>query len=248
MRTLLSLLLGSVLSWAGGAALASSHIGAEMAALDRAYIPTLTTVSDGKLEEARRAMSQLMRAWRSFMRAEFQARTTDPTWRKDCSRVQALIEEADTIVDGGVHLVLAQDALERGRDVLRGARSRSGMEYYIDYLTDFQRPASGITAAVGGKSTATLTADDLEKIRRLMPHARDSWSQALASEPGSIFALDPSQREELRRLREALTQTLNALDQALIAEDKAAVLNSAAAVRPALVNIYAVFGDFTGIR
>lgn len=236
---LLTLLFSCASAWG-----AATDIRAEMAALDRAFIPVWALTAEGRLDLAAKAMPVLQREWRGFRERHSGDKTTDAGWRNDFSRIDALVYEADAILDGGRFADLVRAPLERMAALLAGLRQRNGIEYYPDYLLAFRVPMDGMVAAAADKA---LRAESIARIRELYPAAREAWGRLPAAGPGPALRLTAAQTERLAGLVEVETRALATLASALDANDAAAIAAAALALRPAFLSIYYLFGDFHAI-
>ncbi len=235
------LLLLALITLSTAAAGAATDIRAEMAALDRAFIPVWALTLEGRLDLAAKAMPLLQREWYGFKERHYGDKTPDTGWRNDFDRIDALIREADAILDGGRFPDLVRAPLERVPVLLAGLRQRGGIDYYPDYLIAFRVAMDGLVAADGDKE---LRAESIARIRALYPAAREAWGRLPASGPGPAFRLTAAQRESLPGMIEAESRALAALGRALDANDAAAIAAAALALRPAFLSIYYLFGDF----
>ncbi len=232
------------LFWHTAAAGAAPDIRAEMAALDRAFIPVWALTAEGRLDLAAKAMPYLQREWYGFRDRHTGDRNVDAAWGSDFGRIDALVYEADAILDGGRFPDLVRAPLERIAATLAGLRQRNGIDYYPDYLAAFRVPMDGmVAAAVDGASRAGA----LERIRTLYPAAREAWARLPAAGPGPAFRAGAVQREGLTAMIDGVTQALDALGRALDGNDAAAVSAATLALRPAFLRVYYWFGDFHAI-
>jgi hypothetical protein len=220
---------------------AANDIRAEMAAVDRAFIPVWALTVEGRLDLAAKAMMYLQREWYGFKERHYGDKTPDAGWRADLDRIDALIREADTILDGGRFPDLVRAPLERSATVLAALRQRNGIDYYVDRLTAYRVLVDGIVDA--GRDRAMSRAS-VDRIAALHPAARDAWARLPAGGPGAAFRLTETQREALPKLIEAESNALAALGRALDANDAAAISAAAIAIRPPFLSIYYMFGDF----
>ena len=230
MKVLRVLLMLAAFSAAASAL--AADIRAEMAALDRAYIPVYALTSEHVWDQARKAIRLTFRAWQEFEDNYRDAKTTDAASRADLARVHALFYDANAILEGP-QPELALEPLKRIRTVMAGLRQRKGIEYYLDDLVAFSEPMESIAAA-----------DAVAKVRAQFPAAKQAWQRVAQTEPGSAFGLGAAQREELGRRRDAQTAALGALEAALAGNDSAAIMATAAAIKPPFDRVYYFFGDF----
>mgnify|MGYP003346452652 CR=1 FL=1 len=139
MVLLLCLLVASAIAPA-----AVNDIRAEMAAVDRAFIPVWALTVEGRLDLAAKAMMYLQREWYGFKERHYGDKPPDAGWRADFDRIDALIREADSILDGGRFPDLVRAPLERSATVLAALRQRNGIDYYVDRLTAYRVLVDGI--------------------------------------------------------------------------------------------------------
>jgi hypothetical protein len=239
MKRILFLL--ALISASTAAAGAAVDIRAEMAAFDRAFIPVWALTVEGRLDLAAKAIPLLQREWYGFKERHYGDKTLDAGWRNDFDRIDALIREADAIIDGGRFPDLVRAPLERTAALLAGLRQRNGIDYYPDHLIAFRVVMDGIVAAGRDKE---LKAESVERIRALYPAAREAWGRLPAAGPGPVFHLTAAKSDALPGMIEAETSALVALGRALDANDAAAIAAAALAIRPPFLSVYYAFGDF----
>ena len=229
MKALRVLLMLAAFSAASAVA---ADIRADMAALDRAYIPVYALTSERVWEQARKAIRLAFRAWQEFEDNYRDAKATDAASRADLARVRALFYDANAFLEGP-QPELALEPLKRIRTAMAGLRQRKGIEYYLDDLVAFSEPMESIAAAGA-----------VAKVRAQFPAAKQAWQRVVQTEPGSAFGFGAAQREELGIRRDAETAALGALETALAGNDSAAIMAAAAAIKPPFDRLYYFFGDF----
>ena len=221
---------------------AAVDIRAEMAAIDRALIPVWALTVEGRLDLAAKAMPVLQREWYAFNQRHYGDKTADAGWRADFDRIDALIREADSILDGGRFPDLVRVPLERVATLFAGLRQRNGIDdYYADHLIAFRAVMDGIVTAARDQNA---NAGAVDRIRALYPAAREAWGRLPAAGPAAYFHLTTAQRSALAGMVEVETKALDLLGRALDGNDPPAVFAPALAIRPPFLSVYYAFGDF----
>lgn len=221
----------------------ASDIGEDMVELDQAYIPVLVLMSEGRADLAIKAMRVARDRWASFKNKNYKLNTTDANWRKDLDLVDALIWEAQSIIEGGRQLALAHESLERMNKIMMNLRRRNGIDHYFDRVTAFRDPLNAIVAAAQGKMPP---GDAVSLIRTSFASAMQAWELVLAADPGPGYRLTSRERDALRAKLNLETAALEALGKALAANDQSAIIAAAVATRPPFRGVYNSFGDFHG--
>lgn len=242
MRGMLGLL---VLALMFGAPIArAADIREDMVALDRAWIPALVLASEARADLALKAMRVARSRWAAFKDRYYTFKTTDADWRRDFDRVDALIWEAHTIIDGGRQVTLARESLERVNRIMTNLRRRNGIDHFFDHVNAFREPLDAITVAAQDTTPAT---DAVDRIRASFATARSAWERVRSAEPGTGYRLTSAEREAINTRLGLQTAALEALGKALAAGDRAAIIASAVATRPPFAALYNSFGDFHGL-
>ena len=242
MRPLFRLLLLTLICNAPVAR--AADIREDMVALDRAVIPVLVLSSEGQAVLAFKAMRVARSKWTTFKERHFQTNAKDADWKKDLDRVDALMWEAYTIIDGGRQVALAQEPLERVNVIMASLRQRNRINHYFDHLTAFRQPLNALVGAAQAKVPAE---DAVSRIRTSFATAKEAWERVVSAEPGTGYQLTSGEREALQAKVDLETAALAALGKALDASDRAAIIAAAAATSPPFVGIYTSFGDFHGL-
>jgi hypothetical protein len=227
------------------ASAALADIASDSAVFDKAYIPALALSGQNEPEKTRAAMDQLKAAWGVYAGAHRQYKPADATWGKGFADIDSAIAKADAIVTSGANMSQAHDALEPVRIILMQLRRKNGIDYFVDYQTAFHEPMEAIALTVKGKTPQTLTAQDIDSIRKHIPTLDARWSalQNARFEP-QPFGFDSARSAKLQQLIAAETQAIAALKKALAQPDKAALIQRAAAIKPPFAQMFMLFGAF----
>jgi hypothetical protein len=219
----------------------AANISEDMVALDRACIPVLVLVQEGRPELALKAVRALRDSWMAFKQQHYKIITKDADWQKDLDRVDALVWEAYTLIDGGRQISLAQEPLERINVIMANLRHRNQIDHYFDRVLAFREPLNVIVRAARSEPPA---ANVVELIRTSFAAATTAWARVLATDPGAGYRLSMQEHEVLRAKLELETAALDSLGKALAANDRTAIIAAAIAAWPPFIGIYNSFGDF----
>ncbi len=216
----------------------------DMVAFDRAYIPALAVTAEGKLPESQRAMEQLNKQWAAFKKQNANAKGADKQWKTDFADIQRMITEANKIVASGTDIEKAHEALEGVRLTMLDMRARRKMPYYVDMLTHFHDRMEEIALIAKDKTPATLSAEDVGKLRATLPDAEKRWADVKATRLDPAFGFNAEQQDNLAKFVASESAALEALKQALTGDDRAAILKAATAIKPGFAKIFKAFGNF----
>jgi DNA-binding protein len=217
----------------------------DSAAFDKAYIPALALTSQNEPEKTRAAIDKLKAAWGVYASAHRQHQAADEAWKKGFADIDGVIAKADAIVARGTNVTEAHDTLEQVRVTLMQLRRKNGIDYFLDYQTAFHEPMEAIVLTVKGKTPETLDAQDIDKIRKLIPALDARWSalQNARFDPQQ-FDFDSARSAKLQQLIAAETEAITALKKALAQPDKAALIQHAAAIKAPFSQMFMLFGAF----
>lgn len=217
----------------------------DFVSFDRAFIPPLALTNAEKLNPSKEAMGLLKENWDSFKAKQYNANPNDPKWKSDLDKVDQKIFEAAAIVRTEKNLSEAHEILEQIRFIFMELRKRNGIEYYIDYLSDFHEHMEAIMHTVQERDPASFSAKDKDYVAREFDQADKTWKRIETAAFDKDFYGFSDQR--LARMKECLkleTEALNNLKKALEGEDKALIIKAAKGIRPNYAEIYKLFGDF----
>jgi hypothetical protein len=226
------------------AASARADMVSDSAVFDRTYIAALALTSQNEAEKSKTAMTKLNQAWRTYAGAYRSYKPADAAWKTGFSDIDTAIAKADGLVARGDSLPMAHDALEPVRVILMRLRQKHGIDYYVDYQTAFHEPMEAIVLTVKGKTPDTLTQEDMDKMRRLLPTLEARWMalQNAKFEPGK-HGFDDPRAAKLKQLSEQETLAVAAFKRALAESDKSAIIQRAAAIKPPFAQMFMLFGD-----
>lgn len=230
-------------------ALGSEGLMKDFVLLDKAFIPPLLLTNREKADPSKKAMEVLKAQWAEFKRNHYKARPKDPGWKQDLDRVEAKIMEADQIVLSEENLMAAHEILETIRYALKAARSRNGIDYYIDYLSEFHEHMEAILHTANERDESSFSEKDLQFVTGECAEATRIWTQ-VQSVPfdRELFGFSDAQEARRKELLEKEAQALQRLQLALEGNDKMLIITSAKEIRPPYAQLYLLFGDFTPFR
>ena len=237
-----------VLLAAGISALAESpreRLLSDMAELDRAYIPVLALTSQEKEELSWQAMGTFERQWREFKSSHYEEHPEDVSWKSDFDVVEAHISEARTRILSRLDLKTAHQELEPIRTILLKLRQRHGMEYFLDYLTEFHEPMETIVLLGKSKTPETMTPADVQRLRKLTLLAEQSWKAVInAAVDSPAFPLDAEKVEQIRPLIDLESKAIKRLKDLIESNDVAALPAAAVGLKPNFAKLFMSFGKF----
>jgi hypothetical protein len=221
-------------------------IEADMAMLDRAYIPALALSSDGNREGSVLALEVLRLEWTRFRQRHYRGKPDDALWNTDLDDVDRRIGRAEALVLAD-NLDAAHEELEGIRRGLLELRRRNGIDYFPDRLTEFHDPMEAIYLTAQERGPAGMDSSTMAALRLLAANARSAWDKAsVARLDGRKLRLDRAAINRATELIAAQTRALDVLDAALAGGDAQAVHKAGLAVRPPFARLYMLFGDFAG--
>lgn len=214
----------------------------DMAALDRAYIPAFVLTAEAdESGEAVMAVKDFKLRWFTF-KAKYSGRG----WDAELGRVENIIMDADRRVNGG-ELKAAHDALKGIRGVMLELRRSEGIEYFLDYLAEFQGPMEAILLAVKDKSPDDVGETELEVVRANLFGAAALWEKAeTARFDREVYGMSQSQADRLAACMARERNALRELERALSSGDRRAVTKAALGIESDFLEVYRLFGRFEG--
>jgi len=229
-----------------GNALGSEGLMKDFVLLDRAFIPPLLLTNQKKADPSKKAMEVLKAQWAQFKKNHYSAQPKDPGWKQDLDRVESKIMEADQIVLGEKDLMEAHEILETIRYALKSTRSRNGIDYYIDYLSEFHEHMEAILHTANERDEGSFSEKDLQFVTGECAEATRIWTQVQGLPfDRELFGFSDAQEARRKELLEKEAQALQRLQKALEGNDKKLIIASAKEIRPPYSQLYLLFGDFT---
>ncbi len=198
----------------------------DMTDLDKAYIPALgLTGQVGDTPKSQLAMKKLVEAWKAFQARWINAPEFDDAWKGELAKIAGMVAEADALLVAH-EATASHEALEGVRTTLLAARSRLGVPYYIDSLTEFHTVMEELLG-LGATSDAAVFQKDWDRAVAL-------WQKAKPAADAPKGA--PEQWAALERLFAKGTQSLASGTQ-----PSAADLGQ---IKPLFTKTFFLFGDF----
>jgi len=231
-----------------GAGCARPDIRSGMARLDGAYIPALSLTSEGDTARSKAALAVLSVEWHEFRRRHGRWAKADTEWQPDLSRAETMIQRAVLLADAD-SLARAHDELEPVRTVMMKLRRRNGIDYFLDYLTEFHPPMEALVSAGKSRLPESLNPGALDSLKTEYALAASAWNRVeSAGLDRWRYELNQQQRAEAEAHIKAESEALGRLGDAFAARDRAAVLKAAATLKPEFAALYKMFGDYARLR
>jgi hypothetical protein len=216
----------------------------DMARFDRALIPALMLTSDEDTSgEAVMAVKGL-----KMELFTLKSRHSKAGWDAEIDEAEALVVKADWEVSGGEHEV-AHDSLRRLREVMYELRKSEGIDYFPDYLTEYEFSIQRVEEIMAGRTPAGLSAIDMARVRREASLMRERWGNVLNAEfDPRVFGFTPRQVEKLNTRLKSQTNALADFEGALSDGDGRAVIEKFGDVKSRLAEVERLFGNFEFVR
>lgn len=225
----------------------------DFAELDQKYIPALALTSVQKVEPSRKALNNFKTYWNAFEK-KYSNPKLSSAWRKLFATVDEAILEAEKLINIGTPEAMteAHEELEVVRYDFFKTRRDMGIDYYIDYLTDFHTYMEIIVLKAKDKSPEDLTPGVLRQIVKAHEKAESLWSlvesQTLDSQ---LFRFSPEKTQEIKKDIQKEGLSLSILEAALeqlsredTPSNRQEVIKKAVAIKPGFAKIFKSFGDF----
>jgi hypothetical protein len=220
------------------------EVSLDMARFDRALIPALMLTSDEDTSgEAVMAVKGL-----KMELSTLKSRYSKAGWNAEIAEAEALIAKADWEVSGGDHEV-AHDSLRRVREMMYDLRKGEGIDYFPDYLTEYDFSIRRVEEIMVAKKSAALSGVDVARVKREMPLMRERWENVLKAEfDPKIFGFTPRQVKKLNKNLKMETHALTEFEGALSEGDRRAVVERFGEVKRRLADVERLFGNFEFVR
>ena len=222
-----------------------------MVELDRVYIPALLFTNLQRQRESEIAMERLGKEWNKFdqkyhnLEIKYGVNITDKFWKEDFDKINELITTAEVFIKEE-KLIEAHEQLEEVRTILKVLRSRNGIDYFLDGMTEFHEAMEQIFLTIRGKDR--LMERDLNKLRALFKEAQASWAEVARTEiDSSAFGFDLQKVDAIKKRIKEEERLLAGFAVALSSRSEDKIFQAAADLKPNFVVLYKAFGDFQPI-
>jgi len=218
--------------------------------LDQAYVPVLFLTNMEKLNPSKESMQRLNQVWSTFKDKYYTYNSDDSQWKKDLDKIDQIVREASGIVTANGNLIAAHETLEEVRYTLFDTRRRNGIDYFVDYLTDFHDPMEHIVLRAKGKTPQTLTDDDIADIEESLPHTMALWHKVInANFDKALYGFDGDKYDQMQATIQAETQSLEELKSALNEKsDKEMIIKKSMGIKKNFAQLFSMFGNFQGLK
>jgi hypothetical protein len=247
MKAKRSFLLASIVAAVllSGHTFASEGLMKDFVLFDRVFIPPLALTGQEKCELSKNAMEPLKAQWAQFKTNHYEAKPKDPRWKQDLDSVESKIIKAEQIILGEKNLMGAHEILETIRFALRAARTRNGIDYYIDYLSEFHEHMEAILHMATERDGGSFSDNDLHFLAGECEEAVRIWVrlQNLPFEK-ELFGFSDRMEAGRKELLEKEAQALYRLRKALETDDKMLIIKSSKEIGRYYAQLYMLFGDF----
>jgi len=216
----------------------------DMARFDRAYVPALVlTGTKDTTGQSVLAVKRLRQDW-DLLSAKYRQLFVagDAT-----GKVSGIIERADLLITTG-DFEGAHRELQSISGILKDARKESGIDYYMDYLSQFSTTISKPVSAVMGKEPEDITGSDVESIAVMLPKARAQWNAVSnARFDRKPFLFDKQTERALMEAVAAETKAIENLDAAIRSGNRKLIARHSVLLREGFLRIFRMFGNFDSV-
>ncbi|MBD3274280.1 MAG: hypothetical protein GF372_03160 [Candidatus Marinimicrobia bacterium] len=126
-------------------------------------------------------------------------------------------------------------------------RQRNGIDYYMDYLTQFHESMEEIVmlaAHAENRDPESLKLDILKQMESLLT----SWNDVLDDEPPfELFDIPEQKRTLIMKFIKDESEALSQLESALQHNGMSDIIREAKGIKAPFVRLYLSFGNFEGV-
>ncbi len=212
-----------------------------MAQFDQAFLPVLLYAYAGDMHQAKRAIFYLEFRWQRLQDQSSYYTNKDKDWRETFERINQWLGDAYYAIDANCQdIALAE--LEHVRYELLTLRERQHLDYYLDYLYNFQYSTDVLRETAGDEMLCLLEWGDLEQQAATM---NTYWQQVLAQTvDADMFELDAQKLGLLQQRLRDMSHIMAQINTALDAADRRLVEAACEKIEPTFLDILRVFGNF----
>ena len=207
---------------------------------DQAFLPVLSYVSENNIYEAKRAVFHLGYHWQQLKNRHEMA-VAQPDWQHAFRRVDKHLNAAFFAIDANQkEQALLQ--LERIKQELIDLRSSYKIDYYLDYLYDFQATATVLQSTVEDEM---LTLLEWEDVMAMAVEMNRKWNVVIAKRfDAALYEFDETQQWKFNTTLESATNALNKVNVAMDCAERLEVAKASKKLELAFAEVIRLFGDF----
>lgn len=212
-----------------------------MIQFDQAFIPVFYYTYHGDMPRAKEAILFLEFQWQRF-RNQYQATLPEnEDWQESFRLIDDWLGDAYFTIDFNERdLALVQ--LEHVRFELMQLRDRNRIDYYIDYLYDFQL-AMGLVAETAEDERLCLL--EWSEFEELVREANTAWIAVRDHRPDAeLFEFDAHQLNRLAECKSAVGTALERFNELVREADRQQVALAARAMEAKTLDLLLPFGHF----
>lgn len=147
-------------AWSVNAKQLPGNLVEDMVQFDQAFIPVLYHVKHGKMGEAKKAAFQMRFKWMK-LKSRQQDLVNDPNWQDAFCRADDWLDDAVKLIhENESHLAFIQ--LNQARYEMVELRRQFKIEYYLDYIFQFQEQVQTLAEVLRDEKLYLLEWTDLE--------------------------------------------------------------------------------------
>ncbi len=211
-----------------------------MVHFDQAFLPVMLYVYEGNLVQAKKAVFNLNFQWRRLQNQHQGAIHSDTEWAERFRRIDGWLDDAYYAIDGNRPLT-AINQLEHVKYELIALRRKYNIDYYLDYLYDFQSAADMLAETANDEMLCLL---EWEEFTALGQHTEKQWRRVLIQPfDAELYEFDDEQVQLLRQRQAEVTRRLAHLSKVMECADREQIARASIALEPALMNVIRLFGD-----
>ncbi len=239
MKTLLSISLGITLIF-NNFYCQPAGIQKSMVQFDQAFLPVYRYAHEGKMSEAKEAIFYLEFRWQQ-LRNQHEFARQDTDWRSAFSKTDKALGSAYYAIDAN-NAPRALEQLEAAKESLIALRERYRIDYYLDYLFDFQHTARLVTGTSADQMLCRMGWGEIEDMAQT---ATDAWRD-VQHQPvdAALYELNPEKLMQLKENMQHVAQALDDMNQALEGADRAELAAACQKLEPAFLQVLWAFGSF----
>ena len=221
------------------------------AQFDQIYIPTLMFTKLNKQRESEIAINKLKNKWQSFseqyqeLEIKYGVDITDELWQIDFEKISDQIIAADILIRQS-SLEAAYLELDGVREVFTELRSRNGMDYFLDKMTDFYDLMDEMSAITA--NTTSLSRQEKQRLTLLNDEALKQWQEiSQANLNGKYFGFSKAKIKAIKKRIKLEKGSLVNLETALAVSGTRRIIKATNDCQTNFIMLYKAFGDFQPI-
>lgn len=212
-----------------------------MVHFEEAFIPTWYYSLKSDSEQARKSVFYLAFEWNQFHNRFAKQYPENPQWEETFDRVSGWLGDAYTAIDDNC-FDEAYNQLDHARYELMELRRRNGVDYYLDYLYDYEIELVAVLEVANDPMLCLL---EWKEFAYMVEEMNRYWTLAdQQAFPNRIFNWSKEDIALMQLQKGTIQQQLEAFNEAMEGADQCKIIEAGGPLLTSYLELIILFGNF----